>query len=187
MRILNNLSLLKKKSLLILALCKQNKCNSCVSTWHYNKLNSTFQFLTADETASFRMWAYLSYPCISRPLFAGRVWWTDGGFPLSTFAFVDANIYWNKSFFFLLLPSHSTMLFFLLCISLSTNRKQNVAVGLAWVLSYYKLIEVKAIVKEKQLYMKRILWDKWKGVIVLVSDFLGESLILFSSLWVSFS
>lgn len=50
----------------------------------------------------------------------------------------------TNPFFFLFLPSHSTMLFFLLCISLSTNRKQNVAVGLAWVLSYYKLIEVKA-------------------------------------------
>lgn len=66
-------------------------------------------------------------------------------------------IYIETNPFFPSLPSHSTMLFFLLCISLSTNRKQNVAVGLAWVLSYYKLIEVKAIVKEKQLYMKRIL------------------------------
>lgn len=54
---------------------------------------------------------------------------------LSTFPFVDRTIDRNKFSFFVI--SLYRVLCCSLFISLSTNRKQDVAVGILWALSYY--------------------------------------------------
>lgn len=139
-----------------MALCKQDKCDSCVSTWHHNKLNSAFRFLISDYTALFRI--YVDGTCLNpvSPVLCTGGWsgYLLGGFGRQTDGFHGplsllntVAICWCRyilkqisfSFFFFFFSISLFHAVFLLCISLPTTRKESVAVWFSW---YFLIIYI---------------------------------------------